>query len=306
MAKYNTLGALFTAIANSLRSKTGGNGKIVADDFPAVIDGLSTGGITPTGTKTITENGSHDVTTFSTAQVNVPIPNGYIKPSGTKTITSNGSHDVTSFAAAEVNVPVGIAPSGTKTITSNGTHDVTNYASAQVNVPVGITPSGTKTITENGTFDVTNFANAAVNVPVPAQNIHTIPITLSSTLGNGSNANQAVLTGHDFVKAHYSDEAFFAMWFPVDATTAAASGVAGMVYHGNRPMLTTKATNYGFFIRSIGPTANAGLMANTAKLNGTGYNVCLRANSSGNINLYVASAYTVPAGSYLLVLGLMG
>ena len=33
MAKYNTLGALFTAIANSLRSKTGGSGKIVADDL---------------------------------------------------------------------------------------------------------------------------------------------------------------------------------------------------------------------------------------------------------------------------------
>ena len=37
MAKYSTLGALFTAIANSLRSKTGGSSKIVADDFPAKL-----------------------------------------------------------------------------------------------------------------------------------------------------------------------------------------------------------------------------------------------------------------------------
>jgi hypothetical protein len=74
MAKYSTLNALFTAIANSLRGKTGGSGKIVADDFPAMIDGLDTGGITPTGTKTITTNGTHDVANYASAVVNVPTP----------------------------------------------------------------------------------------------------------------------------------------------------------------------------------------------------------------------------------------
>jgi hypothetical protein len=31
---------------------------------------------------------------------------GYVKPSGTKTITSNGTHDVKNYASAKVNVPV--------------------------------------------------------------------------------------------------------------------------------------------------------------------------------------------------------
>lgn len=66
---------------------------------------------------------------------------GSIKPSGTKTITSNGTHDVTSYASAVVNVPTGITPTGTKTITENGTHDVTSYASAVVNVKAEATPS---------------------------------------------------------------------------------------------------------------------------------------------------------------------
>lgn len=44
MAKYENLKALFTAIATSIRNKTGGTDAIIADDFPEAIDGIQTGG----------------------------------------------------------------------------------------------------------------------------------------------------------------------------------------------------------------------------------------------------------------------
>lgn len=44
MAKHENLKALFTAIATSIRNKTGGTDAIIADDFPEAIDGIQTGG----------------------------------------------------------------------------------------------------------------------------------------------------------------------------------------------------------------------------------------------------------------------
>lgn len=57
----------------------------------------------------INQNGTYTapngVDGYSPITVNVPIPSGYIKPAGTKSITENGTHDVTQYASATVNVP---------------------------------------------------------------------------------------------------------------------------------------------------------------------------------------------------------
>lgn len=59
----------------------------------------------------VTENGIYTapdgVDGYSPVSVNVPIPDGYIVPSGTKEITENGTHDVTAYASVNVNVPTG-------------------------------------------------------------------------------------------------------------------------------------------------------------------------------------------------------
>lgn len=80
-------------------------------------------------------DGTDDATRITKAIANiVAVASGLIKPSGTKSITANGSGiDVTEYAAVDVNVP---QPSGTISITANGTGiDVANYVTADVNVP---------------------------------------------------------------------------------------------------------------------------------------------------------------------------
>ena len=92
--------------------------------------------------------------------------------SGAKSITTNGTHDVTHYESVNVNVPTeddGITPSGTKKITANGTYDVTQYANAEVDVPAEDPNIQSLNVTANGTYTppsgVDGYAPVIVNVP---------------------------------------------------------------------------------------------------------------------------------------------
>ncbi len=83
-----------------------------------------------------------------------------ITPTGTKTITANGTDiDVATYAKADVAVP---QPTGNVELTENGSDiDIARYATATVAVPA---PTGSLDITENGTYDVTQYAQMVVNI----------------------------------------------------------------------------------------------------------------------------------------------
>ena len=129
----------------------------------------------PAGEKTITitQNGTttEDVKAFATAKINVNVPSTGITPQGTKTITENGTHDVTQFAQAKVEVPVGITPVGTKeiSISQNGevTEDVTNFKNVHIVTNVSSAGGGTGGISQEKYDDLVSlftFSNQNVHL----------------------------------------------------------------------------------------------------------------------------------------------
>ena len=164
MATYIIDGSDLTDVANAIRARGGTSNTLgFPDEFVDAIEDIPHDE-PPSGSITITRNGTYDVERVASAVVNIPS-----SPSGTISINENGTYDVGRYADAEVAVPI-FEPSGQINITENHTtYNVYDKAEAVVNVP-GVVPTGTKNISviQNGitTETVSGFENARITANV--------------------------------------------------------------------------------------------------------------------------------------------
>lgn len=149
------------------------------------------GGINPTGTIEITENGTHDVTNYATAEVNVPskepvLQEGNATPTKSQqTVEPPSGVDGFSKFVVEKIPDQYIVPAGTAEITENGEHDVTGYAKVDVNVPDIPAVTEELSVTKNGTWEpgtgVDGFSKVVVNVPDTPAVVRPLEVTENGT-----------------------------------------------------------------------------------------------------------------------------
>lgn len=139
------------AIADAIRDKLEVETTYKPSEMAEAIESISSGGITPTGTIEITQNGVVDVTNYASADVDV---SGGVTPTGTKqiSITQNGTttEDVTNYASTEItaNVPNSYAQSDEGKVVSSG----------------ALVSQTSDTVTANDTYDTTLINSLTVNV----------------------------------------------------------------------------------------------------------------------------------------------
>lgn len=197
--------------------------------------------IIPSGSKGITENGTHDVTDIASVSVNVPIPDGYIKPSGTAQITSNGTHNIKQYESATVNVPIPdgyIKPSGSLEITENGEHDVTNYAKAVVNVA----SSGGNIVAYTGTATIGTTGNVATFTIYPGVEIAEKFFFVARCNSTDTSASSyETMTIYQF--KHYSDGTNEVEYGSISGLPTTAVLADAITVADDRRSITINATN---------------------------------------------------------------
>lgn len=123
--------SILTDIADAIRSKNGQETLYKPSEMPDAIEAIS-GGITPTGTIEITQNGVVDVTNYASADVDVPLP-----VINSLSVTENGTYTAPSGVDGYSPITVAVPSSGGGLVTVASGTFAGNTSSGRQSIRIG-------------------------------------------------------------------------------------------------------------------------------------------------------------------------
>ena len=188
----NTIVSIKSDIKSAIENKGVDMTGVSFPDYASKIGEISGGGgVDPSGTLEISENGVYDVYSYSSASVDV-----HPSASLSETYISNGNYNITgefNGGVITVDVPAPQFVTETLNVSANGTYNpgegVDGYSQVVVDVPQSVTGFTEKEITE-GTIEIINLDNSASFVAGYAfynnKTIQTVNLPYATSVGQGA------------------------------------------------------------------------------------------------------------------------